>query len=65
MSPVSTQYASAVSALDILTKGNPTIVSALPLTLLAKAAGIALESWAGSAQGITIAANYRAQNPNT
>ena len=64
MSPVSTQYALAVSALDVLTKGNPAIVSALPLAVLAKAAGIALENWAGSNTGITIAANYRTQNPN-
>ena len=64
MSPVSTQYSAAVSALDILTKGNPSIVSALPLAVLAKAAGVALESWAGSAKGITIAANYREQNPS-
>ena len=64
MSPVSTQYASAVSALDVLTKGNPAIVAALPLAVLATAAGVALGSWAGSAAGITIAANYRAQNPN-
>jgi len=64
MSPVSTQYASALSALDVLTKGNPAIVSALPLAVLAKAAGVALESWAGSNAGITIAANYRATNTN-
>ena len=65
MSPVSTNYSLATTALDVLTKGNPAIVSALPLAVLATAAGIALSSWAGSVRGITIAANYRAQNPNT
>ena len=62
MSPVSTAYTTAISALDVLTKGNPAIVSALPLAVLAKAAGIALASWEGSKAGVTIAANYREAN---
>lgn len=45
MSPINTMYASAVSALAILTKDNPKIVYALSLGVLAKAAGVDLDKW--------------------
>lgn len=59
MSPVSTQYASALS---VLTKDNPAIVSALPLEVLARAAGVNLDKWLDFPAGREIVNHYRKQN---
>lgn len=58
MSPINTQYASALS---VLTKGNPAIVSALPLEVLAKAAGVNLDKWLDFPAGREIINHHRKQ----
>ena len=62
MSSVQTDYASTTSGLDVLTKGNPAIVAALPLAVLASAAGVNLATWAGTVAGMAIAAGFREKN---
>jgi len=60
MSPVSTQYASAFSGLDVLVKGNPNLVKIFSMDTLEIAAGLAAGTFGGPIAGIAIVAGLRA-----